>query len=367
MKSFDVVVVGGGITGCSIAYHLSLAGCKVALVEQKSLAWGATGRCGAGVRAMQRDPREIPLATRSKELWLQWSRAWKMDMEYRQVGCLDLAYNEKEFQAMHRSLKTQQHMGVDVDLVSTKEISKITPEIQPSGILGGLYCPSDGVANPFLATHGIARKAECLGAKIFTHCRGLKLLFSRERITGLTTTCGKLNTPIVVNATNAWANQLSGLEDVSLPIHPARDEIIVTEPLSSIMDCFTHTGFVYTSPTKRGNILLGGGGLRAPGDDPQGLDLKSICKLAERAKNLFPALRHSHIIRGWGGWVALTPDGSPLLGPLQAVEGYYIAAGFNGHGFALGPAVGEKLANLILTDKKRDSINNPLTPARFGL
>jgi sarcosine oxidase subunit beta len=346
----DAVIIGGGVSGCGLAYCLAKRGFRdVMVVEREYLASGATGRCGGGIRQQWSTEENTQLAMESVHLFDQLSQELDYQTEFAHGGYLILAYTDQEVEQYKKNVAMQQKLGLDVRFVDPKEAREITPHLNTDGVLCATYCPSDGSANPFYVTQAYAEAAKRLGVQIELFTEVKDIVRRGNRITSVITTRGEIATPLVVNAAGGDSVPIAKMVGLDLPIVPSRHEIMVTEPVepffTNMVISFRHG--VYFRQEKRGGIIMGYGD---PEEEP-GFNITSSLKflrtMSRKILNLMPALHRVKVVRQWAGLYDTTPDALPILGPVDQVEGFFQVNGFSGHGFMLAPKVVDLLAQLI--------------------
>lgn len=346
----DCVVIGGGIVGCAIAYYLAKRGmADVLLVEKDYIASGATGRCGGGVRQQWSTRENVRLAMGSVRIFETLSEELGVDIEWNQGGYLILTSSEEELDQFRENCAMQRELGLEVDTVSPEEAKEILPLLNEDVFVGGTYCPTDAHANPFLVAYGYAKAASSLGVSIATKTRVERIQVEEERVTGVITDRGRVETPVLVNAAGGHSGEIGSMAGLTLPVESYRHEILVTEPLNHLFDTmvisFDHN--IYFSQHVSGGIV---GGQSNPGEPP-GFQTRSglpfLEQFSEKLVRFIPALESVKVLRQWAGLYNMTPDAQPILGRVDEVEGYYQAVGFSGHGFMLAPRTAELMAELI--------------------
>jgi len=345
-------IIGGGITGCAIAYHLARRGPQdVVVLERGHLTSGATGRCGAGFRHQWSTEANCLLAKHAiaRLMSLAGELDFPRGLEIKTGGYLILAHTDEEAAQFKKNVALQNRLGIDSRWVSPQEAREIAPLLNTAGLVGGTFCGRDGHANPFLTTFAYARAAERLGAQVITHtevrhievANGLKTVF---------TTGETFQTPVVVDAAGGETAAIASLVGASLPIHPVRHQILVTEPVEPALDpmVLSFHLHLYCQQTPHGSFIMG---LGDP-DEPPGMNInpgwRFLRDMAKKATFLLPALARVHVVRQWAGVYDMSPDSQPILDQLPQVPGFYVAAGFSGHGFMIAPLTGELMAQLIL-------------------
>ncbi|RLG64613.1 FAD-binding oxidoreductase, partial [archaeon] len=254
----EVVIVGGGIVGCSIAYNLAIRGVDVVLFERSYLASGATGRCGGGIRQQWSTEENIRLAMESVKIFEGLEEELDYHIEYYQGGYLVLAHTEDEVKQFKKNVSLQRKLGLNVRFLEADEINDIVPhlDVEAIGAIGATWCPTDGHANPFKTTIAYARAAEKHGAHIykFTEVKGIKV--EKGEIKEVITDKGKTKTKIVVNAAGAYSREIAKMVGVELPNKPYRHEILATEPLKHVLDpmVISFHDNVYFRQTEHGEV-----------------------------------------------------------------------------------------------------------------
>lgn len=345
------MIVGGGIMGLAIAYHLAKThGMRDTVVLEKGyLCGGASGRNGGGVRAQFGSEENIRLMQESIRMCRDFAAEMKINVWFRQGGYLFLARTDKSQKNLEASVRVQNACGLRTRLLEPKEAQSIVPELNTEGVLAASYNPDDGVVFPWPFVWGYAEQASKLGVAIetFTEVQGFRT--RGKRITSVLTNRGEIQTSRVVNACGAWSPEVARMLDVSLPNRPHRHEICSTEPLKPWLKPLVAdlSNGLYFSQSMRGEIV---GGISNE-DVPEGLDMDSSHRfLALYARALVrtaPVLGSVKVLRQWAGCYDLTPDANPIVGPVDAIEGFYQASGFMGHGFMMAPVMGKLIAESI--------------------
>jgi sarcosine oxidase subunit beta len=356
----DAVIIGGGVSGCGLAYCLAKRGFRdVVVVEREYLASGATGRCGGGIRQQWSTEENTKLAMESVRLFGQLDEELGYETEFEQGGYLILAYTDQEVEQYKKNVAMQQKLGLDVRFVDPKEAREIAPHLNTEGVLCATYCPNDGSANPFYVTQAYAEAAKRLGVQIELYTPVTNIEKRGGRIASVVTSRGKIETPLIVNAAGGDSVSLAKMVGVELPIVPTRHEIMVTEQVESFFTTmvisFKHG--VYFRQEKRGGILMGYGDPQEKPSFNITSSMKFLRTMSRKILNLMPALHRVKIVRQWGGLYDTTPDALPILGPVDGVEGFIQVNGFSGHGFMLAPKVVDLLAQLIAGEELDLSID----------
>ena len=362
----EVVIIGGGVTGCGAAYNLAKKGVTdVVILEKSYLCYGASGRCGGGIRQQFTTEANITLAMESVRIFEQLSEELDTDIEYDQGGYLIITY-EDEVEQFKENVKLQNRMGLQSKFITPEEAREIVPLLNIDPIAGATFCQTDGHANPFRVVHGYAKKAEEMGVEInkFTEVTGIEV--DDGQITAVKTNKGTIKTSIVVNVAGAYSRDIGLMVGVDLPNKPYRHEILVTEPIEHVQDPMIisfKTG-IYFSQQECGSIIGGIGDPEEPSSYNLSGSLRFLRRMAKTMIELVPAYGHLNVLRQWAGLYDVTPDAQPNLGWTEGVEGFCQANGYSGHGFMIAPKVTELIAELIVDGKTSMPIDD-LNVKRF--
>jgi len=364
----DIVIIGGGVNGCSLAYQLAKKDKKVVLLEKSYLCSGATGRCGAGIRQQWSTKENTELAIKSVKIFEKLDKELKQDIGLRQGGYLIAFHKKKDMEKAETNVKMQKKLGLDVSILTPDDIVKIVPILDVKGMkaIGATFCPTDGHVDPFKTTHAYAKAAEKNGARLYKFTKVKDIKIKNKRIERVLTDKGNVKTKIIVNAAGAWSKQISDMVGIKLPNKPFRKEILVTErvkPMFKAMVISFKDG-IYFSQQEEGQIL---GGIPIPNEKSGYLTTPTFDFLHHMSKTLTryaPSLKYVNVIRQWTGYYDVTPDARPILGESEKVKGFIQCNGFSGHGFMLSPMV-TKLLTEFIVDGKESEILNRLTLERF--
>ena len=365
----DVVIVGAGITGISTALNLAEQGASVTVVDRYQPAAMASGWTLGGVRQSGRDPAELALAKRAVSLWQSLDEQLGASTGYRQSGNLRLARDEAEAKIIRALVTQQRDAGLNIELLDADTLQAQAPALSPALVCASL-CSSDGQANPMATSSAYRSAAERLGVRFQTQTAVQGVNIHAGQFNSLETSAGTVYADRCILATGVQTNDLLQPLGLRLPIQWAVVSVMQSEPLPQLMSevigvananlalrqqadgCLRMTsGADFTNTT-----LAEENGL------PQVETIPAIINATmERIKNVLPAAGNITIVRHWGGLLDMTPDGLPVIDRLPDIEGVFVAAGFSGHGFGIGPAVGESVAQLALQDRS----DLPLTAFAF--
>jgi len=348
----DVIVIGGGIAGTSIALRLAEKGRKVILLEKGRVGEEASGRNGGGVRQQDRRPEELPLAMAAIKFWEAMQDELGCDVGYRQGGNLMVARSERQLESLIQKKERELPMGLHVEMLSPEETLRVTPSLAGNfEIFGSKYCPSDGTANPLLVVKAISRLARRIGVRIKEHEPVRKLMRSDGKVTAAITDSGVYRSPVFVLAAGPWARGLCNTIGFDLPITVRRSRLMVTEPLAHAVDQFVILDKLYYRQTLEGNIHIGGLLPQGGEDFDKSVLFKDFVEIFQWLPQNLPFFRNVNIIRAFAGLTQNTADAVAILDKAPELENMFLAVGFSGHGFCLGPIVGKLIAEWIVDGK----------------
>lgn len=367
MPSADVVIIGGGIVGSSIAWHLTEAGCKnvVVLEREKHQGKGSTGKSMGGVRAQFSTPVNIQMSLYSIPFYADFEQRTRHESGYRAQGYLFLAIQPAHLDYLKTNMAKQVALGLkDVRLLGADEIRAMYPQLRGDDIIGGSFCPTDGFVDPYSAMNGFMASAVEKGARIVKSAEVTAIRTDAQGVASVESTQGSFATRIVVNAAGAWAKAVAAMVGVGLPVEPLRRMLVPTEPFddfphSAPMIIDMSTGFHFR-PESRG-FLLAWADAEEKSSFNTDFDPAFVEKVLTHAADRVPVFENLAVNpkRAWAGLYEMTPDHHPVLGLVREVKGFFCANGFSGHGVMHAPATGKILSDLILKGKT-DLIDAPL-------
>lgn len=351
MRNADVVIVGGGVMGCSIAWHLARKGVGVTLVEERGIAAAASGASAGGVRQQGRDPRELPLAIAAIARWATLAAELDADLHYYREGHVTVYEDELDLALAQGSVDDQRARGLDITLVAGRQLHDLVPGLGEQVRIGA-YTANDGHADPARTTRAFAAAAQRAGATLLLGTAVTELMQKGDRVSGVRTGAGPVEADHVVLAAGAWTRELVAPLGVDLPLTPVGLQMIRTRPMPTLLRQVigAHARRLSLKQLRDGSYLIGGGW---PGDPDMAAGVgysrpESIEGSRHDAAAIFPILRETQIDRAWVGVEAIAADEVPVIGPLPGVAGLTVAAGFSGHGFALSPIVGQLVAEAVV-------------------
>jgi glycine/D-amino acid oxidase-like deaminating enzyme len=365
MKS-DVIVIGAGIIGSSIAYHLAQRKASVILLEKGDLAAGSSGACDGLIFLQSKKPGiHLQLAMESRKRFARLRSSLPVAIEYRECGGMVVIESDEELAVMHEFVKEQQKIGLDVTLLNADRARQLEPHLSEH-ILGATRSPLDGQVNPIALTLGFALGAKNLGAQVITGATIHGIDTTSGRVSAVETDTGRFEADIIVNAAGSYAPEIGTMVGLPIPIKPRRGQIIVTEACPPMLNhCMISAKYIAAKfnpesakaggegisieQTENGNFLLGST-REFVGYDKRTTS-KGLQSIAAKTAGIIPAIEQVNVIRAFAGLRPYTPDGLPILGPVADVPGFFMAAGHEGDGIALSPITGELIAQMIITGK----------------
>jgi sarcosine oxidase subunit beta len=373
-QTADVVIIGGGIAGASIAWHLTQAGCtRVIVVEREThQGKGSTGKSMGGVRAQFATPVNIQMSLHSIPFLANFEQITGYPSGYRGHGYLFLATSEKHLAYLRTNAERQRELGLHgVQILPRDDVVHFFPAMRSDDILGGSFCPTDGFVDPYSVMTGFTNSALERGAQLWRETEATAIERDARGVSAVVTTRGRIETRTVVNAAGPWAAHVASLAGADLPITPLRRMLVPTEPVAGIperlpMIIDMGTGFHFR-PENLGLLLA----WNDPGETPGfklNFDPAFIEKILTHAAARVPGFESLAVNprRPWAGLYAMSPDHHAILGESPQTPGLFFANGFSGHGVMHSPATGRILADLILEGTTRIIDANLLSPSRFA-
>ena len=376
MRSAEVVVIGAGVIGASVAYHLAQKGCGPVLVLERNRApgRGSTGKATGGFRAQFGSETNVRLSLLARDKLLRFKEELGVDPGYRPCGYLFLADDEAQLNALREAREIQTEAGLgEARQVGPSDVKGINPAIRADGLVGGVFCPTDGFIRPMEILRAYVEAAERLGVSFEygAGCEGFEF-DGPGRISAVRTRSGDVAADSVVNAAGAWAAPVAREAGLELPVEPLRRQVAITHPFEALpedmpMTVFVEDGFHLRVRDGRVMLLLPD---RFDVADPLEGSVEEawLGSVVETARQRVPCLKDASIDREkcWAGLYEMSPDGHALLGRAPETENLYLANGSSGHGVMHAPALGQLLAEIIVDGAASTLDAHPLRPSRFA-
>lgn len=351
-RSAAVVIVGGGVIGASIAYHLAEAGVRnIVLIERNSVGSGSSGKPLGGVRASFSDTGNILLGQRSLEAYEQFDAKFTTNIGLRQVGYLFLCRTEAELSEVEASAERQNRFGGCSRMVSPEEAQRLNPLLATTSLLGASYSPRDGFARPSSVVRAYIQAAQQLGVSVYEETEVLDIDTAENSIKSVVTSRGAVSASTVICAAGAWSGRLGDMAGVSLPVEPVRRQIGITrttsKPYPQIPFTLDLSSTLYFHNFSD-SLLIG----ISDGDQEPGFcrefSYEWTTAFDRAAAVVAPSLAGAKLAQGWAGLYENTPDRSAVIGRSRTIDGFIYATGFSGHGFLQAPATGELVRDIYL-------------------
>lgn len=368
----DVIVIGGGIIGASVAYHLLARDprLRVLLLEKEAeVGAGATSKATGGVRHQFSSETNIRLTQFSYPYFAEAERLLGRSVDFAPHGYLFVTTEPATVEQLKKNVALQQGLGVRSRLLAPSEMSALLPQLVVDDLVGGTFCPDDGSADPYGLLQAFLAGARERSPRVFTSEPVVSVDRGGERIVGVTTFRERYRAPVVVNAAGPYAGEVGALAGVAIPSKPYRRQVMVTEPIPGFPEVFPltvdlDTGW-YVHRQGKSAVLMGGTDKdQHPGYDTT-VDWEAFDLVFKAAGKRVPPLADAKVMRAYAGVRDLTPDYHGILDEAHEAPGFYVACGFSGHGFMHAPAVGLLMAELILDGRTRSMDLNPLSLERF--
>jgi glycine/D-amino acid oxidase-like deaminating enzyme len=360
VRSGNIGIIGGGIMGTSIAFHLAEAGVRdIVVIERDTLGSGSSAKPLGGVRATFSDRGNIQLGQRSLETFERFHEVFKIDIGLQQVGYLFLCRIESELAALENATGVQNSLGCSARMVTPDEAVMISPLLRREALLGGSFSPRDGFADPAKVIEAYTEAARELGVAFYEHTEVLDVQKSAIAAHQIHTSRGVINLDALIIVAGAWSQKIGKMVGAYLPVEPVRRQIGITEPPPRPFPTVPFTLDLSTTlyfHNYRNAMLLG---ISNADEEPgfcREFSYHWTTAFNQTAKIIAPSLAHLRLVGGWAGLYENTPDHNALIGKAEHLDGVFYATGFSGHGFLQGPAVGEIIRDLYLG---RESFMDP--------
>lgn len=369
-NSAECVIIGGGIIGASIAFHLAKLGMKdiVVLEKEKFLGIGATGKCAGGIRAQFSSEINVKVSLLSEDLFERFAEETGEEGIFDQVGYLFLVTNDDNEHIFRANMEMQQSLGAPVEWLNREDIGDLCPNVKTDDVLGGTFCHKDGIGDPHVFTQGYVSAARRLGVEFIEETEATAIQKNSSKISAVDTSKGTISTPLVINCAGPYAQEIGKMAGIDIPVLPYKRQISTTSPLSWIPASFPMVVDIESGlycHKESGGLLLGWADKNTPPGFDQSLDPEYTDEILMRALDRIPILEEAGIATSWAGLYETTPDHHAILGKVPDVEGFICANGFSGHGFMHAPGVGLLIAELIVKGEPSIDIS-PLSIERFA-
>ena len=365
----EIVIIGGGVMGASAAYHLAQRGIKdiVLLEREHFFGTGATGRCAGGVRHQFGTQINVRLSIESLQMLEHFKEAIGQEINYRKCGYLFVLTDDRQVEVFRHNVEMQRNLGVNTQWLSGDEVRHYVPLMSFEDALAGTFNPHDGLVDPNSVVGGYVSAAQRLGAKLITDCDVIRMQVRGGRIQSVTTASGTITAPVVLNAAGPWAGDVARMAGVDVPIIPIRRQWFTTTPLPDLP-----TDFPFVIDFARSlyfhregdGLLVGMSNHRQVAGYDQTVDEDFELINAEAAIARMPLIEQAGRTSHAAGLYEVTPDAHPIFGRTP-VEGFFVVAGFSGHGFMHGPIAGKLMSELILDGRYATLDVSMLDLARF--
>jgi sarcosine oxidase subunit beta len=360
-ETADAVIAGGGVVGCSLAYQLAKRGLDVVLVERAELGSQSTARCAGGVRQQFSSETNVRLQRLAVRLLLDFHEETGGHADFRQVGYLFVLTRQEQVDDFRGLVSLWHRVGLtEACFLKPEDVGRLAPVLNLEDVLGGTFCPSDGLASPADVTAGYAAAARRHGARLREGEAVTGIELAGGRVRAVRTSAGTIATPVVFDCAGAWSADVGRLAGVDVPVKPYRRHIFVTDafpevPRTHPMTVDFATSF-YFHPEGDG-VLLGMSDRQEPSTYDTDVNWDFLERTVQAAAHRAPVLERAGIKTAWAGLYETTPDHQGILGPVRDVEGFWCACGFSGHGFMQAPAVGLVLAQLLVEGRSEVDVS----------
>ncbi len=368
-RTADIVVIGAGAIGASIAYHLARRGARdVVVLERDQVGAGSTSKAAGGIRVQFGTRVEVEFSLRGIEFFKRFEDEMGVPCDFHQEGYLFVVTDEPTLARFRANVVLQRSLGADVRVIAPDDARALVPALNVDDAIAAVWGPTDGYASPNDVVQAYAARARALGARIVEGTPVTGIRIEGRRVAGVETPAGSIATRLVINAAGPWAPLVGHMAGLDLPVDPRRRHIFVTDafdairhPLPLVTDC--GSGFYCRS--EQGAVLMSAGDIGGVTEYEANVDWGVLETAVEKAVRRIPVLEHAQVRHAWAGLRPLTPDGRAILDWAPGMEGMFLAVGFCGHGFQHSPAVGEAVSALLLDGRCADDLTD-LRLDRFG-
>ena len=356
----NILIIGAGISGVSIAYNLAKKGMQgIHVIDKGYFTNGATGRCGAGVRQQWATEMNCKLAKMSIDFFEHAKTILEYDgnLEFKQEGYLMLATSKEEHDQFTKNVELQNRLGIPSKQLTVDEALKIVPHLNPKSFYSATFCQTDGHLNPFKMTEAYYLAAKKLGVTFSFFEEAKEIIVENKKITKVITNKNTYETHQVVNAAGGYAREIGLLAGIDIPVYSENHEILATEPIEKIQGpmVMSFSKNIYCQQVPHGAFLMGRSNPDALHNHDTSSSWQFLDHMAKTVVDILPIIGKLRVVRQWGGSYNMSPDRQPIISDCKDLEGFYIACGFSGHGFMFAPVTGLLLSEMIL--KEEPTIN----------
>ena len=351
-RAADVVIIGAGAIGASIAYQLGRRGARdVVVLERDQVGAGSTSKAAGGIRVQFGTRVEIEFSLRGIAFFKRFEDEMGVPCDFHQEGYLFVVTDEPTLARFRANVDLQRSLGADVRVIAPDDARTLVPALNVDDAIAAVWGPMDGYASPNDVVQAYAARARALGVRIVEETPVTGIVVERDRVTRVRTPAGDIGTRLVVNAAGPWAPLVGRMAGLALPVDPRRRHIFVTDAFDGIrhpLPLVTDTGSGFYCRSEQGAILMSAGDIGEATEYEARVDWSVLEQAVDKAIRRIPALEGAQVRHAWAGLRPLTPDGRAILDWAPGIDGLFLAVGFCGHGFQHSPAVGETVAELLL-------------------
>jgi sarcosine oxidase subunit beta len=372
VQTAEIVIIGAGIVGCSVAYNLAKMGAKNIMVVEKedSIAKGSTGLSASGIRSQFSTEINIRLSLESMNILEAFKEEVGFDPGFKHIGYMFLISTEKMLNIFKEAYEIQKKLGMQVEFISPEEVKERYPFVYIDDLISATFHQRDGYADPVAICTGYYKTAKKMGVTFMVDTEAIGFEINKGRVTALKTSKGKIETALIINAAGPYANVVGKMANLNIPALPYRRIIAVTEPFKEIKNNIpltidTTTG-VYFRKEGEG-VLIGEADEAEPSSFNLSVNWEFFELIIEHAIKRVPILKEARIHRhtAWAGLYSITPDNHPIIGEMPELKGFFNVIGFSGHGIMHSPAIGRCVAELIINGRNELVDVSPLSITRF--
>ena len=372
-RTADIVIVGAGVMGTSIAFHLAKrkAG-RVVILDKEYVGRGGSGRSSALIRMHYSLPAEVKLALISLRMFEQWDEVVGESSLFQKTGFVRIVH-PGESDRLRKNVEMQQSLGVEVEIISKPELRGLAPDWDIEDVECAAYEPGSGYGDGAAVASDFLARAREMGVDYLPRTRVTEFLRSNRSICGVNTEQGRIDSPVVVAASGPWTKPLFQQAGYDLPIETEYHQVAILKNTPDMRGggcaCIDSPTATYFRPVGQDKVLVGDFYGKRPVDPdnfPQRISNESVEELLERASRRIPKLENAELMRGVTGVYDMSPDARPLLGEIPGIRGLFVCAGFSGMGFKISPAIGLVLSELLLDGKAKTVDLHPFRPSRFA-